>query len=54
MIKTLLEDKAIVNNIEKMDIELMNGKFSIVYDALNNHYRKLYHTYYDKDDTNIV
>ena len=54
MIKTLLEDKAIVNNIEKMDIQLMNGKFSIIYDALNNHYRKLYHIYYDKDESNIV
>jgi len=54
MIKTLIEDKAIVNNIEKADIQLMNGKFSIIYDALNNHYRKLYHIYYDKDDMNII
>ena len=54
MIKTLIEDKAIVNNIEKVDIQLMNGKFGIIYDALNNHYKKLYHIYYDKDDMNII
>ena len=54
MIRTLMEDKAIVNNIEKMNVTLMNGKFSIIYDALNSHYRKLYHIFYDKDDKTIL
>jgi phenylpropionate dioxygenase-like ring-hydroxylating dioxygenase large terminal subunit len=53
MIRTLMEDKAIVDNIEKSDVPLMNGKFSILYDLLNNHYRKLYHIYYDEDEASI-
>jgi len=54
MINTLKEDKVIVDNIEKKDVTLMNGKFSIIYDALNNHYRKIYQRFYDKDKNEVL
>lgn len=45
MYKTLKQDKAIVDNIDKTDYE---GKFSILYDKFSNHYKHFYKTFYEE------
>jgi len=48
MYNTLKEDKSIIDLIDKTDYESMHGKFSIVYDALSNHYKNNYKTMYEE------
>jgi hypothetical protein len=47
MYKTLKEDKAIVDNIDKTNYQDMHGKFSIVYDLFSNHYKSNYKKFYE-------
>ena len=47
MYTTLKQDKAIVDNIDKLSYEGMHGKFSIVYDMFSNHYKNNYKMFYD-------
>jgi len=49
MFNTLKEDKSIIDLIDKTNYESMHGKFSIVYDALSNHYKNHYKTMYEED-----
>lgn len=49
MAETLQQDKEIIDNIDKYDYESMHGKFSIIYDALSTHYKKLYKKIYEND-----
>ena len=46
MYKTLKQDKAIVDNIDKTDYE---GKFSILYDMFSNHYKNAYKSFYEEE-----
>jgi hypothetical protein len=47
MIKTLKEDKAIIDLLDKSSYESMHGSFSIAYDAFSNHYKSHYKTFYE-------
>jgi phenylpropionate dioxygenase-like ring-hydroxylating dioxygenase large terminal subunit len=49
MYTTLKQDKAIVDNIDKLNYESMHGKFSIIYDMFSNHYKNNYKQYYEDD-----
>jgi phenylpropionate dioxygenase-like ring-hydroxylating dioxygenase large terminal subunit len=50
MYNTLKQDKAIVDNIDKLSYEGMHGKFSIIYDMFSNHYKNNYKRYYDTNN----
>ena len=47
MIKTLKEDKGIIDLLDKSSYESMHGSFSIAYDAFSNHYKSHYKTFYE-------
>jgi hypothetical protein len=53
MIKTLKEDKRIIDLLDKSSYESMHGKFSIAYDALSNHYKNHYKMFYETGPTEI-
>ena len=48
MYKTLKQDKAIVDNIDKTNYQDMHGKFSIIYDMFSNHYKLNYKRFYEE------
>jgi hypothetical protein len=47
MIKTLKEDKSIIDLLDKSSYESMHGKFSIAFDAFSNHYKNQYKMFYE-------
>ena len=47
MTHTLREDKAIIDYIDRTP-EQYNGKFSIIYDLLSNHYKRAYNQFYEQ------
>ena len=53
MIKTLKEDKRIIDLLDKSSYESMHGKFSIAYDALSNHYKNHYKMFYETGPTEL-
>jgi len=53
MYKTLKQDKAIVDNIDKTSYQGMHGKFSIVYDMFSNHYKNNYKVFYDASNSSL-
>jgi phenylpropionate dioxygenase-like ring-hydroxylating dioxygenase large terminal subunit len=53
MIKTLKEDKAIIDLLDKSSYDSMHGKFSIAYDAFSNHYKNQYKTFYETGPNEI-
>jgi len=53
MIKTLKEDKSIIDLLDKSSYESMHGKFSITYDAFSNHYKNQYKMFYETGPSEI-
>lgn len=53
MIKTLKEDKAIIDLLDKSSYESMHGSFSIAYDSFSNHYKNQYKMFYETGHNEI-